>query len=112
MRRSASCAPYFQGVEWEFKPKENVQLAERLARFLEFQGEDAEHVPMHGECYMLAFRGYAYWFFTWGPVGDREMVAPEWDGLREQFSLLDGARDGRRNHAGRIPCREPRPGTT
>jgi len=80
---------YFQSLEWELK-SEKVQLAGRPARLLEFQGEDAEQVPMRGECYLLAFRGYAYWFFTWGPLGDRELVSPEWDGLRERFSVLDG----------------------
>jgi hypothetical protein len=80
---------YFQGLEWE-RRTEKVDLAGRPAALLEFQGEDAEHVQMRGECYLLAFRGYGYWFFTWGPLGDQELVSPEWDGLRERFSLLDG----------------------
>ncbi len=81
---------YFQGLEWEVKSNEKAQLGGRPALLMEFQGEDAEHIQMNGECCILAFRGYAYWFFTWGPLGDQELIRPEWDGLRERFRLLDG----------------------
>jgi hypothetical protein len=81
---------YFRGVEREPKPKdENLRLGGRPALVLEFEGEDPEHVAMSGECYALAFRGYAYWFFTWGPTEDKELVRPDWAGLRERFGLLD-----------------------
>ena len=46
---------------------------------------------MNGECYMLAFRGFAYWFFTWAPNDDKEgHPANNWTNLRRHFSLLDG----------------------
>jgi hypothetical protein len=82
---------YFQGLEWEMKPKEDrPQFGGRPALLVEFQGEDSEHVPMNGECCMTAFRGFGYWFFTWGPLNDKELVSAEWDELREQFAILDG----------------------
>lgn len=87
--------PYFRGLEWELQRKEGqARLADRPAQVLQFQGEDAEQVTMNGECYMLAFRGYGYWFFTWAPLGelenDREAIQDEWEKLRQRFSLLDG----------------------
>lgn len=82
---------YFQGLAWELKPKDDTdQLGGRPALTLEFQGDDPEQVQMNGECHMLAFRGYAYWFFTWAPLADKELLSPEWADLRQQFSLLDG----------------------
>lgn len=86
---------FFQGLEWELQPKdEQARLAERPAQVLRFQGDDSERVTMNGECYMLAFRGYGYWFFTWAPLGelesDREAIQAEWVRLRQNFSLLDG----------------------
>lgn len=81
---------YFRGPEWAPKPKDkNVQLGGHPALVLEFEGEDPEHVGMSGECYAVAFRGYAYWFFTWAPTEDKELVRPDWSGLRERFSLLN-----------------------
>jgi len=56
---------------------------------LEFQGVGAEDVTMNGECHMLAFRGYGYWFFTWAPVDDRERSAGEWASLRQRFAFGD-----------------------
>jgi hypothetical protein len=86
---------YFRGLEWELKPKdERTELAGHPAQVLEFQGEDPEQVTMNGECRMLAFRGYGYWFFTWAPLGelekDGEAIRAGWTELRQRFSLLDG----------------------
>ncbi len=86
---------YFQGLEWEQPSKGGTaRLAEHSAGVLRFQGEDSEHVTMNGECYMLAFRGYGYWFFTWAPLSelesDREATQAEWARLRQGFSLIDG----------------------
>lgn len=86
---------YFRGLEWELAPKdEQKRLAERPAQVLRFQGEEADQVTMRGECYMLAFRGYGYWFFTWAPLGeletDGDAIRAEWTRLRRGFHLLDG----------------------
>lgn len=86
---------YFQGLEWEQPSKDgSARLAEHSAGVLKFQGDDSEHVTMNGECYMLAFRGFGYWFFTWAPLGelegDRDAIQAEWARLRQGFSLLDG----------------------
>lgn len=86
---------YFQGLEWELQSKDKpARLAEHSAQVLQFQGEDSEHVTMNGECYMLAYRGYGYWFFTWAPLGelegDREAIRAEWAQLRQRLGLLDG----------------------
>lgn len=91
----AKLRAYFQGLEWELKPKDDTaQLAGQPAQVLGFQGVDAEKVTMNGECYMMAYRGYGYWFFTWAPLGeleqDREPIQAEWAQLRQRFTLLDG----------------------
>lgn len=85
---------YFRGLEWELRSKdEQAQLAEHPAQVLQFQGDDAEQETMNGECYMLAFRGYGYWFFTWAPLreleNDREAIQAEWERLRQRLSLQD-----------------------
>ncbi len=86
---------YFQGLESEpLSRDEEARLAEHSAQVCKFQGEDSEHVMMNGECYMTAFRGYGYWFFTWAPLSelenDREAIHAEWARLRQHLSLLDG----------------------
>jgi hypothetical protein len=86
---------YFHRLEWEMKPKdEQARLAGQPAKAFDFQGDDAENVPMNGECYMLALRGYGYWFFTWAPLDDLqkdgEPIRAEWAQMRQHLSLLDG----------------------
>ncbi len=86
---------YFRGVEWQLKPKDQqTRLAGRPVAVIQFQGDDSEQVTMNGECHMLAYRGYGYWFFTWAPLGelekDSEEIHAEWAELRQQFHLLDG----------------------
>ncbi len=81
---------YLQGVEWELKPKDAAaQLGGQPALELEFEGEDPWRVRVNGLCRMLAYRGYGYWFFTWGPAEEKDLIAPEWDGLRQRFALLN-----------------------
>lgn len=85
---------YFRGLEWELRSKdEQAQLAEHPAKVLQFQGEDAEQVTMNGECTMMAFRGFGYWFFTWAPLSelenDREAIQAEWERLRQRLSLQE-----------------------
>ncbi|MGH7173733.1 MAG: hypothetical protein ACRELG_25910 [Gemmataceae bacterium] len=85
---------YFSGLEWELKSKDaQARLAGQPAQMLAFQGVDADEVTMNGECYMMAFRGYGYWFFTWAPLGElenhRESIHADWAKLRRRLSLLD-----------------------
>jgi hypothetical protein len=81
---------YLQGVEWELKPKDPAtQLGGQPALELEFEGEDPWQVRVNGLCRLLAYRGYGYWFFTWGPAEEKDLVAPEWEGLRQRFALLN-----------------------
>ena len=79
-------------MESERKPKdEKVTLGGRPALYMEFEGDDPEHVAMSGECYMTAFRGFAYWFFTWTPNDDNKDISREQlDNLRSTFRVLDG----------------------
>jgi hypothetical protein len=81
-------------LEYEPKPREpGVTLGGQPALRMEFQGEDREHVIVNGEVWMLAYRGWGYWFFTWGPLDDHDRVAPEWAVLRDGFAL-ENQREG------------------
>jgi len=64
-----------------------------LAQMLHFQGDDTDQVTYNGECYMMASRGYGYWFFTWAPLGElekhTEAIHADWAKLRSGLSLLD-----------------------
>jgi hypothetical protein len=71
--------------EWE--QKADVQLAGKRAQRIAFLAE-ANHVPLVGECYLLAYNGIGYWFVTWAPDADRDAAFDEWDGIRKGFSLL------------------------
>jgi hypothetical protein len=85
---------YFQPLFWELKPESReTHLGGQPAIRIEFEGDDREQVTMNGECVMMAHRGYTYWFFTWGPLAEKEQASAEWDGLRERFGLL-GGREG------------------
>jgi hypothetical protein len=82
---------YFTRVEYELKPRADAtRLGGRPALEMEFEGVDPAFVESNGTCLLMAHRGYSYLFFTWGPRGDREQLAPEWEKLREGFTLLDG----------------------
>lgn len=86
---------YFRGLEWELKSNdEQARLAGHSAQVVEFQGVDSQDVTMNGECHMMAFRGYGYWFFTWAPLGElesnRRAIHGEWARLRRRLELLDG----------------------
>jgi hypothetical protein len=81
---------YLQGVEWELKPKDPAtRLGGQPALELEYEGEDHSQVRVNGLCRMLAYRGYGYWFFTWGPAEEKDLIAPEWDRLRGGLTLLN-----------------------
>jgi hypothetical protein len=87
---------YFSGgLEWEVKSAaEPVRLGGRPAVRMEFEGAGPDSVLVNGECCMVAYRGYGYWFFTWGPLEQKEQISPEWEALRQGFALLGGAREG------------------
>jgi hypothetical protein len=85
---------YLTSFEWEKKPKDDAMtLGGKPAVRLEFVGADAEQVPVAGECWIVAWRGYAYWFYTWAPEENKDEVARDWEGLRKGFTLL-GGREG------------------
>jgi len=81
-------------LEYEPKPRDPaVTLGGQPALRMEFQGEDREHVLVNGEVLMLAYRGWGYWFFTWGPLDEHDQIVPEWKLLREGFAL-ESQREG------------------
>jgi hypothetical protein len=80
------------GLQTEPKPDKKT-LGNQPALVLAFAGNNADSVPIAGECYMLTYRGYAYWFFTWGPEIESERLAPEWEQLRQSF-VLGNNREG------------------
>jgi hypothetical protein len=81
---------YFKPLEWEQKPRdEAIRLGGQPAWKLEFQGRDPNQVEVSGECYMTAYRGIGYWFFTWCPNDNSDQMGPEWDVLRQGLALLD-----------------------
>jgi hypothetical protein len=79
-------------VEWERSKSggEPPRLAGQPAMQVAYQGTDSENVPVTGECIILAYRGYAYWLFTWGPQAEKEQLVPEWHKLRDGLTVLNG----------------------
>jgi hypothetical protein len=57
---------------------QNTEAAGRPALRLEFQGT-RDGVVMRGDCYMLSYRGLAYWVLVWAPKV--EDARAEWDAL-------------------------------
>jgi hypothetical protein len=76
---------YFKNLEWE--PATEGTLAGRKAQQLIFQGS-ADGSTMEGECYILIYRGIAYWFITWAPLADARQLKEEFRQIRQGFSLL------------------------
>src|SRR5262249_11293408 len=76
---------YFDRVEYEApfqKPaRDRPRLSGQPAAVIEFIGRQDE-VDQSGEVYLLTYRGYAYWLFTWGPASERETLNEYWDALR------------------------------
>jgi hypothetical protein len=80
-----------RSLEWERKPAgDDARLAGLQAVVVDFVGTDPDQVPVAGECYAVAYRGYAYWFFTWGPEENRADLTAEWESLRQGFGVLNG----------------------
>jgi hypothetical protein len=80
---------YFPALEWQWKPADKARLGGQPARVLEFVGTDGGQQTHAGECCVMAYRGFAYWLFTWGPEDDKDALAAEWARLRAGFRLLD-----------------------
>ncbi|HVS36256.1 MAG TPA: hypothetical protein VMS17_11865 [Gemmataceae bacterium] len=81
-------------VEYAVQPKDDkAQLGGQPGVRFEFQAEDRDHVPVHGECVAATSRGVAYWFFTWAPLDDADGLRDEWAGLRSKFAL-ENKREG------------------
>jgi hypothetical protein len=80
----------FDRVEYEDpfqKPvKDRPTLSGQPAAVIEFVGRQ-DQVDYSGEVYLLTYRGYAYWIFTWGPASERETLNEYWDALRNAFVL-------------------------
>jgi hypothetical protein len=80
---------YFRQGTLETEPKPDATLAGQPALALEFAGSDDKHVLMTGVCYLFTYRGYGFWFFTWGPQSEADAIQPEWEVVRAGFGLLD-----------------------
>ena len=78
---------FLTNVEYEQKPKGQQKLGGRPAPALEFTGEDPEHVLVEGECLAMAYRGFGYWFFTWGPQDEHDNLTDGWADLRQGFAI-------------------------
>lgn len=65
------------------------------ARKCQFRGErKGTDIVCVGECYVLAHKGFAYWFYTWSAERDAAAVAEQFEDLRARFRVLDGRADG------------------
>jgi hypothetical protein len=49
---------------------------------------------MAGECVMLGHRGYGYWFFAFGAADRQDELAPEWEKMKQGFTLDPSHREG------------------
>ncbi len=76
---------YFKNLEWE--PANEGTLAGRKALRIVFQGS-AGGSTMEGECYILTYKGIAYWFTTWAPLREGPQLGEEFSNIRDGFSLL------------------------
>jgi hypothetical protein len=80
---------YFKDKDLEWEPRpipkggqtpfRNGQAAQRIV----FQGEH-ENVIARGECYMLRYRGIAYWLFIWAPQSQNQ----KWETTRKELEEL------------------------
>jgi hypothetical protein len=84
----------FSDLEYERKTGDpDAKLGGQPALLVEFQGEDRDNVTVNGQVLILAYRGWGYWFYTWGPLGQHDQVLPEWAELRKGF-VLGSLREG------------------
>ena len=86
----------FKNIEYEDKdPDPDRTLGGQPCLCLEFVGVDPDEVRVNGFCYMLAYRGFAYWLYTWAPdePEKKEANKKDSDRLRKGFTLL-GNREG------------------
>ncbi len=92
----------FSDLAWQPKPPASIDkfdkhgtLAKKEAYVLEFEGGRDGRVHK-GECLIMEYRGFVYWFMTFAPQADAETmkgVEKEWDELRNGFAVLDERED-------------------
>ena len=76
--------------QYEARTTSGMKLGgQPVSLFLDFEGVDADGVPMVGQCVCVAYRGMGYWLFTWCPEEHKELYGEEWEKLRAGFHLLD-----------------------
>jgi hypothetical protein len=76
-------------------PLEPAKWAGLDARRCPFRGErKGTDTVCVGECYLLAHKGFGYWFYTWSTERDAAEVASQFDDLRARFRVLDGREGG------------------
>jgi hypothetical protein len=76
---------YFKNFEWE--QQGDVQVGNQRAQWLVFHG-DVNDIHMSGQCYVLVHQGIAYWITTWAPAEYADMVAKDFNEIRERFTVL------------------------
>src|SRR5262249_46638455 len=75
------------------------KLAGQPALGIEFEGSH-DNVDYAGECFIVEYRGWVYWFYTFAPQS-MPQARKEWPELRAGFALLDeraGWREKERDH--------------
>jgi hypothetical protein len=75
-------------LEWEPRPVAHP-LAGQPAQHLVFQGQH-DKVLSRGECYLLRYRGIAYWVFLWAPSGKNK----KWETTQQELAEVQGRENG------------------
>lgn len=71
-------------------PTEPAKWAGLDARRCQFRGErKGTGTVCTGECYLLASKEVAYWFYSWSAEGDAAELAPQFDTLRARFRVVN-----------------------
>jgi hypothetical protein len=60
------------------------------AKKYQFRGEHkVSGTVCTGECYLLAHKGFGYWFYTWSAERDASELVNQFEDLRSRFRVLD-----------------------
>lgn len=77
-------------LEYEKRDPQGFSLGNQPASLLlDFEGVNAEGIPVAGQCIGLAYQGFGYWLFTWCPQEYKESYPEEWARIRGGFTFLD-----------------------